>query len=95
MNEPNTIHPETLFHQSLTARIKTLLDRIEQKNRLLLPKQSRRSSNWRQGVVTSLTRTLQHRKSCIQGYRAKARLAKDSKGHNTTSGIPETFLSLV
>lgn len=95
MNEPNTIHPETLFHQSLTARIETLLNRIKTNDRLVLKKQSRRSPNWRRGVVTSLTRTLQHRKSCIQGYRAKTRLAKDGKGHNTTSGIPETFLELV
>lgn len=95
MNKPNTIHPETLFQQSITRKIEMIKIMLEQRPRPVKGKVARRSPNWRQRHIAMLTKTLQHRKSCIQGYRAKARLAKDGKGHNTTSGIPETFLELV
>ena len=92
MNEP---HPETLFHQSLARKIELLKIMIEQRPRPVRGKAARRSTNWRQDRITWMTELLRHRKSCIQGYRAKARLAKDGKGHNTTAGIPETFLAPV
>lgn len=96
MNEPNAIHPETQFQQSVSDTIESLRGILHKARQFRSTgKRSRRDFNWPQHHITVLTKTLQHRKSCIQGYRAKARLAKDGKGHNTTSGIPETFLELV
>lgn len=90
MNEP---HPETLFQQSISHRIELIKTMLEQHpNRITSSKLARRSPNLLQHHVTKLTNFLQHRKSCIQGYRAKAQA---SKGRNSTAGIPETFLELV
>jgi hypothetical protein len=93
MNEP---HPETLFQQSISRRIELIKTMLEQHpNRITSSKLARRSPNLLQHHVTKLTNFLQHRKSCIQGYRAKAQAAKTSKGRNSIAGIPETFLELV
>jgi hypothetical protein len=91
MNEP---HPETLFQQSITAKIKNIqniLHKVGHRD----GKPGRRRPNYLQHHITKLTNLLQHRKSCIQGYRAKKLLEKNGRGHNTTSGIPEIFLALV
>jgi len=92
MNEP---HPEALFQQSISHRIELIKTMLEQHpNRITSSKLARRSPNLLQHHVTKLTNFLQHRKSCIQGYRAKVQLANAAKGCNTTSGIPEIFLAL-
>jgi hypothetical protein len=90
MNEP---HPETLFQQSILNRIAVIED-ISRKAFHLKGKSGRRTHNGTRHHVTKLTNFLQHRKSCIQGYRAKVQLANAAKGCNTTSGIPEIFLAL-
>lgn len=92
MNEP---HPETLLQQSISHRIELIKTMLEQHPSITSSKLARRSPNLLQHHVTKLTNFLQHRKSCIQGYRAKAQMAKASKGRNSTAGIPETFLELV
>jgi hypothetical protein len=92
MNEP---HPETLFHQSVTRKIELIEIMLAQRPRRVRSKPARRSTNWRQDHITKMTNLLQHRKSCIQGYRAKKLLEENGRGHNTTSGIPEIFLTLV
>lgn len=92
MNEP---HPETLFQQSISHRIELIKTMLEQHPSITSSKLARRSPNLLQHHVTKLTNFLQHRKSCIQGYRAKAQAAKANKGRNSIVGIPETFLELV